>query len=154
MNKRKAPRYDSFSPASASASRAKRRNRAKNTAVEVLLRKALWRRGVRYRLYVGDLPGKPDVVLLRERIAIFIDGDFWHGRNWEELEKKLRNRANSEYWIAKIQYNRSRDRDQTQSLHDLGWEVLRFWETDIHRDLDHAVDTIMAAINRKTAPGA
>jgi DNA mismatch endonuclease (patch repair protein) len=154
MNNRKAPRYDSFSPASESASRAKRRNRAKNTATEVLLRKALWHRGVRYRLYAGSLPGKPDIVLSRERIVIFIDGDFWHGRNWEELEKKLRNRANPEYWIAKIGYNRSRDHDQTQALHELGWEVLRFWETDIHRNLDHAVDTIMAARNRKAPPDA
>ena len=147
MITRKAPRYDSFKPASESASFAKRRNKAKDTAAEVLLRKALWSQGVRYRLHVGQLPGKPDIVFPSKRIAVFIDGDFWHGRNWEELKKKLSRRANAEYWIAKIEYNRSRDHAQTEALGEQGWTVLRVWETDVVRNLQEAVEAVMATLN-------
>ena len=147
MNIRKAPRYDSFKPASDSASFAKRRNKAKDTAAEMLLRKALWSQGVRYRLHVGQLPGKPDIVFPGKRIAVFIDGDFWHGRNWEELKKKLSRRANAEYWIAKIEYNRSRDQAQTQALEEQGWAVLRLWETDVTQKVQEAVEAVMTALN-------
>jgi DNA mismatch endonuclease (patch repair protein) len=145
----KAPRYERFEPSSASASHVKRRNKSKNTRAELLLRKALWARGLRYRLHVSKLPGKPDMVLSRMRVAVFIDGDFWHGRNWEELEKKLTARANPEYWIAKIQYNRDRDREQALALEQEGWTVLRLWETDVIRDLQGAVACVLATLRNK-----
>lgn len=87
-----------------------------NTGAEVLLRKTLWSRGIRYRLHASDLPGKPDIVFPNHKVAVFVDGDFWHGRNWQELEKKLKHRANPDYWLAKIEYNRSRDLEQTAAL--------------------------------------
>lgn len=144
----KAPRYDACSPASSAASHAKRCNRSKDTCAEVLLRKALWSRGIRYRLHARGLPGKPDILFPKERVAVFVDGDFWHGRNWGELETKLKCRANSDYWIAKIAYNRSRDLDQTAALRDLGWTVIRLWEKDITGDLDSAAQTVLKALGR------
>jgi DNA mismatch endonuclease (patch repair protein) len=146
MNCRKAPRFSSFSPASASSSFAKRHNKAKDTAPEMLLRKALWSRGVRYRLHVSHLLGKPDIVFLKERVLVFIDGDFWHGRNWDELEKKLRHRANAEYWIAKIQYNITRDHEQTLALEQQGWTVVRIWETEVIKSIEETVGKIMIAL--------
>lgn len=147
----KAPRYKSYKPSSASASYVKRRNKSKNTVAELLLRKALWSRGLRYRLHVADLPGKPDIVFAKHRVAVFIDGDFWHGRNWGQLEKKLSARANAEYWIAKIQYNRNRDEEQTLALEAAGWTVVRFWETDIIRDVEEPVEMVVAALIKTPA---
>lgn len=147
----KAPRYDSFQPASPAASRAKSRNKGKDTAAELLLRQALWAIGVRYRLHVAGLPGKPDIVLPRQKIAVFVDGDFWHGRNWLELQEKLRHRANPDYWVAKIDYNRARDLEQTKALEDLGWTVLRMWETEVKKDPGAAAEKVLAA--KEASPG-
>jgi DNA mismatch endonuclease (patch repair protein) len=144
----KAPRYDNYRSASSAASRAKSRNKGKDTAAELLLRQALWTIGVRYRLHVAELPGKPDIVFPRQKIAVFVDGDFWHGRDWQELEKKLRQRANPDYWIAKIEYNRIRDLKQTKTLKDLGWTVLRLWETEVNKDLNAAVEKVLIALDR------
>lgn len=142
----RAPRYDAYRPSSASASHAKRRNKAKDSNAEVLLRKALWARGARYRLHAKDLPGKPDIVLPKQKVAVFVDGDFWHGRNWEDLQEKLKQRANPDYWIAKIAYNRTRDLEQTEALKEQGWTVLRFWETEVTKDPDAAVEAILNAL--------
>jgi len=91
----------------------------------------------------------PDIVFAKSRVAVFIDGDFWHGRNWEELEKKLGARANPEYWIAKIRYNRERDREQTLTLEQEGWTVLRLWETDVIRNLQEAVERVVATLSER-----
>lgn len=149
MGSRKAPRYERFEPSSASASYAKRRNKSKNTLAELLLRKGLWARGLRYRLHVSRLPGRPDIVFAKNRVAVFIDGDFWHGRNWGNLETKLSARANPEYWIAKIRYNRERDLEQTLTLEQEGWTVLRLWETDVIRNLQEAVERVIAALAKR-----
>lgn len=150
VNGKQVPRFGSFSPASASASFAKRQNKAKDTVPEMLVRKALWSRGVRYRLHVSRLPGKPDIVFTRERVVVFIDGDFWHGRNWEELEKKLRHRANAEYWISKIQYNRTRDHDQRKALEEQGWTVVQLWETEIIKNIEEAIEKVVITLKPKT----
>lgn len=76
--------------------------KAKDTAIEVRLRKELWKRGYRYRKNFKDLPGKPDIVLTKQKIAIFCDGEFFHGKNWEVLKPKLKESNNGEYWITKI----------------------------------------------------
>ncbi|HET8798560.1 MAG TPA: very short patch repair endonuclease [Thermoanaerobaculia bacterium] len=127
----KVPRYSQFRPASEAASVAKRRNRSRDTRAEMLLRRELWRRGLRYRLHDGSLPGKPDIVFRRARVAVFVDGDFWHGRNWEERRTKLQHGANAAYWIPKIEANIARDRFTTAALKRLGWKVARLWETDV-----------------------
>src|SRR5437879_2095090 len=94
--------FASFQSASESASRAKRRNRSKDTRHELLLRRELWRLGLRYRKNVTGLPGKPDLVFGAARVVVFCDGDFWHGKRWRRLRNELARRHNSVYWLAKI----------------------------------------------------
>ena len=89
---------------------------------------------MRYRKNVETLPGKPDIVFGRSRVVVFCDGDFWHGRNWKELESRLRKGTNAEYWVSKIHSNIERDRLNNSLLEADGWSVLRLWETDIKRD--------------------
>ena len=144
----KVPRYSSFKPTSETASRIKQRNRSRNTKAEVLLRKDLWRRGLRYRLHALDLPGKPDIVFRHARVVVFCDGDFWHGRRWKQRREKLARGSNAPYWTAKIAANVARDRRNTRALQRLGWTVVRLWETEILRDVSWAAakveKTVMA----------
>jgi DNA mismatch endonuclease (patch repair protein) len=134
----KVPRFSSFKPSSVTASRIKQRNRSHHTKAEVVLRKELWRRGLRYRLHATDLPGKPDIVFRGARVAVFCDGDFWHGRRWRERQPKLARGANAPYWTAKIAANIARDRRNTRLLRTAGWIVVRLWETDVLRDVVRA----------------
>ena len=143
---KRVPRYDGCVPGSSTASKAKRRNRRRDTSPELLLRRRLWARGIRYRLCVRDLPGKPDIVIRKHRVAIFVDGDFWHGRNWKDRRRRLEQGANPDYWIAKIEYNIRRDKQQTAQLQDQGWRVLRFWEREIASDPDQAVERVVAEL--------
>jgi DNA mismatch endonuclease (patch repair protein) len=142
----KVPRFSSFKPASETASRIKQRNRSRDTKTEVLLRKELWRRGLRYRLYASDLPGKPDIVFRRARVVVFCDGDFWHGRRWRSRREKLARGANALYWTAKIAANVARDRRNTRLLRAAGWTVVRLWETDVLRDVARAAARVERAI--------
>jgi DNA mismatch endonuclease (patch repair protein) len=116
----------------------------KNTAIEVALRKALWKAGIRYRKNYRPLPGIPDIALTKHRIAIFCDGDFWHGRDWEEKKGKIHN--NADYWIAKIERNIARDYEVNAALTELGWTVIRFWGSDIKKNLAGCVYEVRKAI--------
>lgn len=129
----KTPSYKDLKPASEISSRAKRSNRHKDTKHEVELRRQLWRLGLRYRKNVDILPGKPDIVFTRAKVAIFCDGDFWHGRDWDNLRLKLEKGTNPEYWIAKIKSNIDRDLQNNTVLAEAGWLVIRLWETDIRK---------------------
>lgn len=144
------PRYDSFQPASETASRIKRKVRSHDTKPELLLRRALWAQGLRYRLRRKDLPGKPDMVFPRQKVAVFCDGDFWHGRDWPALKRKLQRRANPGYWIPKIEANIARDKRNTEVLEEMGWQVVRLWETDLTTALSEAVALVAAALRRAT----
>lgn len=101
---------------------------------------------MRFRKNVKTLPGKPDIVFPRSRIVIFCDGDFWHGRNWTQLKTKLSCGANSDYWIAKINSNILRDKKNTEILKNLGWRVIRVWESEIKTSLTEITDGIYAAV--------
>ncbi|MGH2601465.1 MAG: very short patch repair endonuclease [Dehalococcoidia bacterium] len=140
------PSFRGLTPASEQISRVKRANRKRDTTAELLLRRELWRRGLRYRTHVSSLPGNPDVVFTRVRVAVFCDGDFWHGRNWETLKPKLERGTNPRYWPAKIARNMERDRANDVRLQELGWCVVRLWETDIIRDPAAAVEYIRATL--------
>ena len=120
--------------------------KSSNTKIEVLLRKALWERGYRYRKNYKALPGKPDIVLTKYKIAIFCDGEFFHGKDWEVLKPKLENSNNSEYWISKIWRNRERDDEVNKKLLFMGWTVIRFWGNDIKKHTDECVKVIEEAI--------
>jgi DNA mismatch endonuclease, patch repair protein len=141
------PRYADFRSASARASAAARGSSIKrDTRAERRLRRALWLRGLRYRIDAGDLPGRPDVVFRRARVAVFCDGDFWHGRDLDSRLRRLKQGHNPDYWVAKIRRNVERDREHRAALIRLGWIVLRYWETDIHADVDRIAEEIASTI--------
>ena len=120
--------------------------RAKDTKIEVMLRRALWKKGYRYRKNYGKLFGKPDIVLTKYKIAIFCDGEFFHGKNWNMLKNKLKKSNNSEYWIDKISRNRERDEEINKRLLFEGWTVIRFWGEDIKKHTDECVKVVEEAI--------
>jgi len=140
---RVSPSFAGRRPASALASAIKRRNRKVGTRAELALRHALWPLGLRYRLNYKGLPGTPDLVFSRQRVVVFVDGDFWHGRDWEQRENRLQAGMNATYWLAKIAYNRERDRRNDALLAGLGWKVVRLWETDVLRDPEGAANGIL-----------
>ena len=120
--------------------------RSKDTEIELILRKALWREGIRYRKNYNKLPGKPDIAITKYKIAIFCDGEFFHGKDWDQLQVKLKNSNNSEYWLKKIQRNITRDYEVEQAIRAQGWIVLRFWGKDIKKDVSMCVKAIKEAI--------
>jgi len=143
----RAPSFAGLVPTSTAASNAARGASAKiNTRCELVLRCNLWKRGLRYRLHQPGLPGRPDVVFGKQRVAVFCDGDFWHGRNLESRVAKLARGNNPSYWVAKVVRNVERDRWQTRTLEDAGWIVLRYWETDILRRPDKIADEISRVV--------
>jgi DNA mismatch endonuclease (patch repair protein) len=112
--------------------------KSKNTRPELALRKALWRQGLRFRVNYKILPGKPDIVFTKTKIAVFCDGDYWHGHNWalrgmKNLEEELAHY--SEFWANKIRRNIQRDKEVNRQLTALGWKILRIWESEINKDI-------------------
>ena len=119
-----------------------KRVKSKDTSIEVALRKALWKKGFRYRKNCVNLPGKPDIVIPKYKIVIFCDSEFFHGKDWDKLRLQLQRGNNAEYWIKKIERNRQRDRDNEKKLKFLGWNVVRFWGKDIARNTEECVKVI------------
>ena len=117
------------------------RIRSNDTKPEVLLRKALWARGWRYRKNYDAIPGKPDIVLTRQKIAIFVDGDFWHARGHQDNPGEQVG-TNKEFWQKKLTRNVERDKEVNDELTEAGWLVLRFWESDIKTSLDFCIKEI------------
>lgn len=147
-----APRYTHFTPASERASLTLSRTRMKDTKCEVLLRRTLWHKGYRFRKHHADAPGTPDIAFPSPKLAVFCDGDFWHGRDWEERRRKLQAGSNPGYWVPKIQRNRLRDREINAALEDAGWTVLRFWETDIMEDPERVAECIVGQLIQLRGP--
>lgn len=121
-----------------------RRIRAKDTKPERLLRSALWTKNIRYRLHAIDLPGKPDIVIRKYRLAVFVDGEFWHGRNWEESKKRIK--SNRDFWWPKIERNIQRDKENTAALIAMGYTVFRLWDTDVRNNLNKCINQIQLYI--------
>lgn len=120
--------------------------RGKDTSIEVVLRKALWARGYRYRKNYKGLPGSPDIALTKYKIAIFCDSEFFHGKDWDLLRKKLKKGKNPGYWVQKIQRNIERDQEKDRLLRFEGWTVIHFWGKDILNDVDACVKVIEETI--------
>lgn len=120
------------------------RIRGQNTKPELVLRKALWEKGVRYRIN-SKLPGKPDISIKKYKLAIFIDGEFWHGYNWDERQLSIK--SNRRFWIPKIERNMQRDQEVNQKLEDLGFTVFRFWSKEILNNLEVCVKDILNYID-------
>ena len=120
--------------------------KSKDTSIEVSLRRALWKKGYRYRKNYSALPGKPDIVLTKYRIAIFCDGELFHGKNWEVLKPRLLKGNNPDFWVKKIERNMKRDDENDKKLLFLGWTVIHFWGNDILKNTDQCVKVIEEAI--------
>lgn len=115
--------------------------KSKNTKPELLLRHTLWQSGLRYRANYKKIPGKPDIVIKKYKLTIFVDGEFWHGYNWEE--KKARIHTNRGFWIPKIERNMQRDREVNGALAAMGYTVMRFWDSDINKNIGSCVRQIL-----------
>ena len=131
---------------SATVSNNMRKIHSKDTSIELLLRKALWHQGYRYRKNYKALPGSPDIVLTKYKIAIFCDSEFFHGKDWEILKLRLENGQNADFWIKKIERNRNREYENDKKLLFLGYTVLHFWGQDISKHTDECLQTIEEAI--------
>lgn len=135
----------------AAVTAAMRAVKSAGTSPELVLRKALSARGLRYRLHYAKAPGKPDIAFVSARVAVFVDGDYWHGNQWRlrgfsSLDEQLENVANREYWKRKIERNMSRDRENNKKLKKAGWKVIRVWESDIKKDAQKAADKVARAV--------
>lgn len=119
----------------------------KDSQIELLLRKELWSRGLRYRKNVNRITGKPDIAFLGKKIAVFCDSEFWHGHNWEERKNDFK--SHQEFWIPKIERNMKRDIEVNRILESEGWTVLRFWGKDIKKHLKECADRIEKVVRAK-----
>lgn len=119
----------------------------KDSRIEVLLRKELWARGLRYRKNVNQIYGKPDIAFIGKKIAVFCDSEFWHGYNWEDRKKDFK--SHQDFWFSKIERNMQRDVDVTAKLEAEGWTVLRFWGKEITKNTLHCADVIEKVVNSK-----
>ncbi len=125
-----------------------RRVKNKNSQIELMLRKELWARGLRYQKNVSGIMGKPDIVFKGKRVVVFCDSEFFHGYDWEEKKKEIK--SNREFWIKKIERNIQRDKEVTSFLEGEGWLVLRFWGRDIKKNLKACADTIEEALRNRS----
>lgn len=120
------------------------RIRSRDTQPELTIRRLLHARGLRFRLHASALPGRPDVVFPAEMVAVFVDGDFWHGWRLASWRSKL-----APYWVGKIEGNRSRDRRNLRRLRRLGWVVVRIWEHQVRRSADACVAKVALAVEAR-----
>lgn len=120
------------------------RIRLKRGVAETILANALWNSGIRYRYNYKKLPGSPDLAITRYHIAVFVDGEFWHGKNWEMRKPRLK--SNREYWIEKIEENMARDLRNDQILSSMGWQVIHFWEKDVKKEPQKCASVIIEMI--------
>ena len=119
--------------------------KTKRNSAEVMIAKSLWHRGYRYRLNYKVLPGSPDIALTKYRIAIFIDGEFWHGKDFEQRKTKLKN--NKDYWIEKIQENIDRDLKNDKLLRQMDWYPIHFWSNDVIKYCNQCVEEVICLID-------
>lgn len=124
--------------------------RLKGGKAESLLAKELWHRGYRYRKNYRKLPGSPDVAILKYNIAVFVDGEFWHGKDWEIKKERLK--SNRDYWIEKIEENMARDLRNDEKLKEQGWVPIHFWEKDVLKNTDECIEKIIESINNRGVP--
>ena len=119
----------------------------KDSQIELLLRQELWSRGLRYRKNVNRIYGKPDIVFIGKKVAVFCDSEFWHGYDWEERKKDFK--SHQEFWIPKIERNMERDAEVTARLESEGWTVIRFWGNEIKKNTAQCVDIVERALKER-----
>lgn len=148
-NKIKVPRFNEESGFYTTKKRSKHMSkiRGKNTKPELKFRKALWAKGFRYRVNSKKIVGKPDILFKKYKTIVFIDGEFWHGYNWEEKKGKIN--SNRGFWIPKIERNMQRDREVNAALEEMGYKVFRFWEHQIKKDFEHCLDQVVEYLEQQ-----
>lgn len=141
------PRYEGLQARSPSTSAAgKSSSKKAGSKAEITLAHALWRRGFRYRKNARPITGCPDLMFRGKKVLVFVDGDFWHGRNWAQRKKKLLIGHNADYWVRKIEKNMTRDLEVTAELVSQGWTVVRVWEHDILKNQEEAILCVERAL--------
>jgi putative nmeDIP very short patch repair endonuclease len=124
-----------------------RANKSTGTKPELVLAKAMWALGLRYRKNSGSIFGKPDFSFKKYKVAVFVDGEFWHGKDWEQRKAEIK--GNREFWIAKIERNIRRDMEVTGRLKAEGWTVLRFWSNDVVKDTTSCAEKVKEIIRAR-----
>ena len=119
----------------------------KDSEIEVLLRKELWKRGLHYRKNVKTVLGHPDIAFIGKKVAVFCDSEFWHGYDWENKKNDIHTRR--EFWIPKIEKNMARDKEVNEKLQSEGWIVLRFWGKDIKKNTQDCADKVAAVLEER-----
>ena len=119
----------------------------KDSKIEVMLRRELWSRGLRYQKNCNGITGHPDIVFKGKKVAIFCDSEFWHGYDWDNQKERIKTRR--EFWIPKIERNISRDKEVTFALQEDGWTVLRFWGKEICKDVGLCANIIEETLMKK-----
>lgn len=112
----------------------------KDSEIEILLRRELWSRGIRYRKNVSKVFGKPDLAFIGKKVAVFCDSEFWHGYDWDNKQNEIKSRR--DFWIPKIERNIARDREVNERLCSEGWIVLRFWGKEIKKNVSECADLV------------
>ncbi|WP_240916561.1 very short patch repair endonuclease [Pedobacter sp. HDW13] len=120
------------------------RIRSKDTKAELVLRRALWEKNIRFRIHSDLVFGKPDIFIMKHRLAVFVDGSFWHGYNWES--KRIQIKSNVDFWVAKIERNMERDRKVNITLSEQGFTVMRFWDHQVLKELPKCVNQVLLYI--------
>lgn len=123
--------------------------KAKNTKPELVFRRALWKENIRYRIHVRTFAGIPDLLIKKYKLAIFVDGSFWHGYEWEKRKTKIK--SNRDFWIPKIERNMQRDQQSRQLLESVGYTVMRFWEHEIQQNLEACINQVKLYIETAKA---
>lgn len=118
--------------------------KSKDTKIEVILRKELWSRGLRYQKNSKKVFGKPDIVFIGKKVAVFCDSEFWHGYDWDNKKKEFK--SHQDFWVPKIERNIGRDKEVTEKLQSEGWIVLRFWGNEIKKDVVGCAEIIEKAV--------
>ncbi len=121
--------------------------KSKDSKIELLLRKELWKRGLHYRKNVNGIVGKPDIVFIGKKVAVFCDSEFWHGYDWENHKRDFK--SHQEFWIPKIERNIERDSEVNQALQKDGWTVLRFWGKEIKKNPQGCADIVEEILNNE-----
>lgn len=124
-----------------------RRVKSKDSKIEIMLRKELWARGLRYQKNSKKVFGKPDIVFIGKKVAVFCDSEFWHGYDWDNKKKEFK--SHQDFWIPKIERNIARDKEVNDQLKRTGWTVLRFWGNDIKNNLQACADEIERTVKGK-----